>query len=147
MNPLLIPVIGDLFKGIFDVVDSVHTSEEEKLNMKQQIFNAQAALYSKVLDFETRLSEAQAKIIEAEAQSENWLAANWRPLVMLIFTGLIVNKWTGLLTLLGLPPVYIEPEIEKELWMVIQIGLGGYVAGRSLEKIAPAVAEIMKKNG
>jgi hypothetical protein len=31
--------------------------------------------------------------------------------------------------------------------MVIQIGLGGYVAGRSLEKIAPAVAEIMKKNG
>jgi hypothetical protein len=147
MNPLLIPVIGDLFKGIFDVVDSVHTSEEEKLNMKQQIFNAQAALYSKVLDFETRLSEAQAKIIEAEAQSENWLAANWRPLVMLIFTGLIVNKWTGLFTLLGLPPVYIEPEIEKELWMVIQIGLGGYVAGRSLEKIAPAVAEIMKKNG
>jgi len=28
---------------------------------------------------------------------------------------------------------------------LIQIGLGGYVAGRTLEKIAPQIAEAMKR--
>lgn len=148
MFPLAaIPIIGDIFKGIFSTIDEVHTSQEEKLTIQQQLFGLQVSLTEKIMDYESRLVEAQAKIITAEATSDSWMAKNWRPLTMLVFTALIVNRWTGILTILGLPVINIPVEIEKELWLVVQLGLGGYVAGRSLEKIVPAAMSMMKNNG
>jgi hypothetical protein len=40
-------------------------------------------------------------------------------------------------------PLFSTPSvaIPADMWDVIKLGLTGYVAGRSLEKIAPAVAE------
>ena len=151
MAPLLIPIIGEIFKGLFNTIDEVHTSEDERLTARQKLFEQQALIYTRVMDFESRLVEAQSRIVEAEAKSESWIAANWRPLAMLVFTALIVNRWTGILSIIGLPPIMIDAEIEKELWTVIQVGLGGYVAGRSLEKVAGALAPtlgtyIEKKN-
>lgn len=148
MNPLLIPVVGKVFDGLVGLIDGLHTSDEEKAQAKTGLFKLQAELYTKVMEFEARLVEAQSRIIQAEALSETWIAANWRPITMLTFVALVVNRWTGILGIIGLPPIDIPPEIEKELWTVIQLGLGGYVAGRSLEKIVPAVADVMKnKNG
>jgi hypothetical protein len=76
--------------------------------------------------------------VEAEAKSEHWLTANWRPMVMLTFTGLVVARWFGL-------SAAITPEIETQLWTVIQLGIGGYVAGRSVEKIAETVGKVIEK--
>lgn len=85
-----------------------------------------------------QLSES-ASIVRAEAQSESWLAASWRPITMLTFVALIVAKWFGL-TVDG-----ITPEMELELMELIQIGLGGYVAGRTAEKIVPQIVQALKK--
>ena len=139
-----IPVIGDIFKGIFGVIDEVHTSQEEKLNIQQQLFSLQVTLTEKIMDYQARLAEAQSKIITAEATSDSWIAKNWRPISMLSFVALIINRWTGLFGILGLPPLAIPESIEKELWLVVQIGLGGYIGGRSLEKIVPAVVGVLK---
>jgi len=144
MFPLAaIPVIGELFKGLFGVIDEVHTSVEEKLTLQQQLFGLQVALVEKIMDYEARLVEAQAKIITAEAMSDSWIASNWRPITMLTFVVLIVNRWTGLFAVFGLPKIDIPLEIENQLWLVVQLGLGGYVAGRSLEKIVPAIAQVL----
>ena len=32
-----------------------------------------------------------------------------------------------------------------KLWSIIEFGLGGYVVGRSVEKIAPSIASAMKR--
>ncbi len=82
---------------------------------------------------------AQADIIRAEAASEHWLAANWRPLLMLTFGALIVARWFG-----WAAPELSEAEYLK-LWSIVEFGIGGYVVGRSAEKIAPAIAESIKK--
>lgn len=81
----------------------------------------------------------RVEVVKAEAQSEAWLASNWRPITMLTFVGLIVARWFGL-TVPG-----ITPELEIQLLELIKIGLGGYVVGRSAEKIVPQIAEIMRK--
>lgn len=81
---------------------------------------------------------AQAGIINTEAASTHWLAANWRPLTMLTFTALIVARWFGFAA-----PNLSEAEYLK-LWDIVQLGLGGYVVGRSVEKIVPAIADAMK---
>jgi len=81
----------------------------------------------------------QAEIVKAEAQSDHWLAACWRPILMLTFGGLIVARWLG-----WSAPNITEAEVLK-LWDIVQLGLGGYVIGRSVEKIVPAIAGALKK--
>jgi hypothetical protein len=85
------------------------------------------------------LEQAAANIIKAEASSTNWLASSWRPIVMLTFAGLIVARWFG-----WAAPNLSEAEYLK-LWSIVELGLGGYVIGRSAEKIIPGVAEALKK--
>lgn len=128
--------IGDIFKPASELIDSLHTSEEEKLSLKQQFFTIQATLYSKALEYEARIKEAQARIIEAEAKSESWLASNWRPMTAVTFVALIVLRWFEVID-----PVIISEALEAKLWDVLEICLGGYVIGRSAEKIIPSVAE------
>jgi hypothetical protein len=145
-NPITDAITGlitGLAKPVADVIDELHTSEEERLTLKQKFFELQVALYSKVMDYEGKIIDAQASVIKAEAESESWLASNWRPLTMMTFLVLIVNKWTGLSIVLGWPQVFIDSAIEQRLWDCITLGLGGYVVGRSLEKIAPSVAEAL----
>lgn len=82
---------------------------------------------------------AQANIVQAEANSGNWLAASWRPVTMLTFVALIVARWFG-----WAAPNLTEAEYIK-LWDIVQLGLGGYVIGRSIEKVVPAIADAVKK--
>lgn len=81
----------------------------------------------------------RADIIKTEASSEHFLAATWRPILMLTFGGLIVARWFG-----WAAPDLTEAEYLK-LWDIVQLGIGGYVVGRSVEKVAPAIADAMRK--
>ena len=105
--------------------------------------NAKAAarleLMKMAQDGELRELSSRAEIIAAEARSESWLAASWRPITMLVFTALIVARWLG-----WSAPGIGEAEVLK-LWDIVELGLGGYVIGRSAEKIIPQVAEVFKK--
>jgi Holin of 3TMs, for gene-transfer release len=89
---------------------------------------------------ELSLITAQSNIITAEAQSESWLAKSWRPILMLTFGALIVARWFG-----WAAPNLSEAEYLK-LWDIVQLGLGGYVIGRSVEKTAPAIAEALSSS-
>lgn len=82
---------------------------------------------------------SRAEIVKTEAASTHWLAANWRPLTMLVFCGLIVARWFG-----WAAPALTEAEYLK-LWSIVEFGLGGYVVGRSAEKIVPAAAAALKR--
>jgi hypothetical protein len=63
--------------------------------------------------------------------SGNWLQRSWRPILMLSLVVIVINNYIlfpyfpDTLTMLDLP---------DELWNLLTIGVGGYVAGRSIEK-------------
>jgi len=61
----------------------------------------------------------------AEAQGGSWLQRSWRPITMLTFLVLVVTDALGLLPF----------RLAGEAWTLLQLGLGGYVVGRSGEKI------------
>ena len=82
---------------------------------------------------------AAVQVIVAEATG-NWLQRSWRPIMMLTFTGLIVARW------MGWTAPNLSPEEYEHLWSIVQLGIGGYVSGRSAEKIVPAVAQSLKKD-
>lgn len=119
--PALLPVLGDLFKRWFP--DPAEAAKAQQ-DMVMALLSQQAAL-----------NAATGDIIKAEAQSEHWLAACWRPILMLTFGALIVARWLG-----WSAPGISEAEVLK-LWDIVQLGLGGYVIGRSIEKVAPQLAQ------
>jgi hypothetical protein len=118
--PALLPVFDDVFKRLFpDPAQAAAAQQQLTLALLQQ---------------QGAISAAAADIVKTEAQSEHWLAACWRPILMLTFGALIVARWLG-----WSAPNLSEPEVLK-LWDIVQLGLGGYVIGRTAEKIVPQVA-------
>ncbi len=89
------------------------------------------------MDLEKQLLEAQSSIINTESKSESWIARSWRPITMLTFLVIIVCHSLGVITL--------QKEFADSFMTLVQIGLGGYVIGRSAEKAAPAVAKAIGK--
>ena len=106
---------------------------------------AKAAAQQQWLDMESKermqVLGSQANIIQTEAASTHWLAANWRPVMMLTFTALIVARWFG-----WTAPNLAAAEYLK-LWDIVQLGIGGYVVGRSAEKIIPSIASAISNKG
>lgn len=129
-------LLTGLIEPVTDLVDDLHTSEEERLNIKAGLFQVQSELASKVMDYEARLLEAKTQVITAEAQGASWLQRTWRPITMLTFLALVVADTFGWTTF----------RLADEAWTLLQIGLGGYVVGRSAEKIAPKITDIMRKD-
>jgi len=126
--PILGPLLGQVVKSVFPNAED----ELKRLELQNQI---QLALINNSAAIET----AAASIVRAEAESEHWLTASWRPILMLVFGGLVVARWFGL-TAPG-----ITEAVELKLWSILEVGIGGYVIGRSVEKAAPAVAAALKK--
>lgn len=124
-----------LVEPVTNLVDNLHTSDEERLKVKSKLFEMQSEMASKVMDYEARLIESKTKVITAEAQGASWLQRTWRPITMLTFLFLAVADTFGI----------TEHRLASEAWTLLQIGLGGYVVGRSVEKVIPKVTEVMKK--
>jgi len=93
-----------------------------------------------LLKYQTAINEhaatmfaASADVVQTEMKGESWLQRNWRPVTMLTFVGLIVARW------LGLTAPNLTPEVELYVMSLIKVGLGGYVIGRSAEKIVKSL--------
>jgi hypothetical protein len=125
--------LSGIFNPIRDIVTNLHTSDAEKMTLHNQMIQLQNQMAERMIDYETKLMSAQADIIKAEAQGASWIQRNWRPLTMLTFLVLVVCDSFG----------WLHAPLAPQAWTLLQIGLGGYVAGRSLEKIAPHVATAM----
>lgn len=114
-------LLGPLVSGLFGVIDKAVEDKDQAARIK-------AKLQEMVLTGQMKEIEAAANIIVAEASGESWLQRNWRPLTMVVFVGLIVARW------LGFAAPNLTEEIELKVFEIVQLGIGGYVIGRSVEK-------------
>ena len=122
---------GDIVNDLLSGLDNLLTSKEEKIQ-------AENVIKKVLVEKELQLQRLQTEIIVAEAKG-NWLQRSWRPILMLAFGFIVIYvKFIGPLFGLAIP------ELENEFWELLKIGIGGYVVGRSAEKIAKSVT-ISKK--
>lgn len=134
----LFQLIGAIFKPAAELIDNLHTSVEEKLQQKAIMLNTQVELLEYALNYEQEQLKAKTEIIVAEAKSESWVTRNWRPVTMLSFVAAILGYW------FGLTPDTLTPEAVDSMFTLVQIGLGGYVVGRSAEKVIPNIVKSLK---
>ncbi|WP_027368193.1 3TM-type holin [Desulfocurvibacter africanus] len=130
----IIGFLTELITPISRIIDKF-TSDKERLEAQAAILRLEVQLSERMLGYETRLMEAQARAIAAEAQGNGWLQRNWRPVTMLVFLALVVLDSVD----------WLPNRLAPQAWTLLQIGLGGYVAGRSLEKVAPRVTEALSR--
>jgi hypothetical protein len=109
------------------LVDQLWTSDEERAEAKLKLLQMQE-------NGELEKLAAAAGIIQAEAQSEHWLTANWRPLTMLVFTTIIANNYIVYPYLSLFWPEAPVLELPEQMFELLKLGIGGYVLGRSTEK-------------
>lgn len=78
--------------------------------------------------------DAAMQVIMAEAKSEHFLVAAWRPITMLTFVFIIANNYIIYPYLSLFWPDAPTLAIPPDMWDLLKLGLGGYVVGRSVEK-------------
>ena len=132
-------LIGQIFKPATELIDNLHTSEEEKLQQKAVLLQLQTDFLIQGLQYEEEQMKQKAAIISAEAKSESWITRSWRPITMLAFVAATMAYW------FGLTPDDLPPEAVESMFFLVQIGVGGYVTGRSLEKVVPAAVSAFKE--
>jgi hypothetical protein len=112
-------------------LDNLFTSKEDKIKAKAIIKD----IASKK---ELALQKMQTDIILAEAKG-NWLQRSWRPILMLSFGFIVIYcKFIGPLFDLRIP------ELEIQFWNLLQLGIGGYVIGRTGEKMMKSYTDTKK---
>ena len=120
--------VKETVDSVGTVIDNLSTSDQEKLTAKAQLTEIVTTQLNKV-------TEMQAAVIMSEA-SGNWLQRSWRPIIMLAF-GFIVVYSKFIAPAFNLP----NTELETSFWDLLSLGMGGYVIGRSVEKVAETVTK------
>ena len=102
-------LIGSIGGKVLDIVDDVVEDNDEANRVKLEI-------QRQLIENKSSELEASAKIVLAEAQG-SWLQRNWRPLLMVTFTGLIVAHW------FGLTAPNIPESVQNSLLNIVMVGV------------------------
>jgi predicted MFS family arabinose efflux permease len=134
----VLPVIGPIVEKAIGVVDQLVPDKDLKEKLKSELESQMMTLDHNILEKEI---ESKAKIIVAETQGLSWLQRNWRPILMLTIVAIIANNYViyPYLSLFTTKAVVLE--LPDPLYNLMAIGVGGYIAGRSGEKIVKSWKE------
>ncbi len=124
---------------VFKIIDKLIPDPNLKLKLKTEIETA-------VREAQSDLVKAQRDVVLAEYELDSWITRHWRPCLM--FLAMFILALYGVilpfLNLLLGAPIGFAPlwdEVPAGVWDLLKWGVGGYVGGRSLEKIASAVVQ------
>lgn len=111
-------MIKNLVGEIGGIIGSLSISSREKKELETEVLQT-------VYRYAGELASGQAGIVKSETQG-NWLQRSWRPMIMLVFATIVLIG-----TFFDLPIL----SDTSRFWDLLEIGIGGYVIGRSAEKI------------
>lgn len=129
--------INKAFDTARALIDDLHTSDEEKGKLRLQMYELQSGQLQAALRHEQQRLEQKAAIIMAEANGKSTLQRSWRPITMLTFLFLVVMDSFG----------WLASPLSPEAWVLLKLGLGGYVVGRTVEKVVETGVQNPFKRG
>ena len=117
--------VTNLVSAVGEIVDRLTLPGREKKQLETDILQLLIAVEEKTIT-------EQAAAIREEARG-NWLQRSWRPIVMLVFTLIILAGTFLNLAILA---------DTSRFWDLLEIGLGGYIIGRGSEQL---VSSLLKR--
>lgn len=139
-------IIGKILgTGARDTIDSIGTTidkidkSDEKLAMQLKYKQLMMDIESSYLEYENKLLDSRTQLMLAETRGDSFLQRNWRPALMVICMFIIFNNYV-LVPYFNIPMAVLDDHI----WNLIEMGVTGYVAGRSLEKITEKLGPVLQ---
>ena len=120
--------VTNLVSAVGEIVDRLTLPGREKKQLETDILQLLIAVEEKTIT-------EQAAAIREEARG-NWLQRSWRPIVMLVFTVIVLAG-----TFLNLPIL----SDTSRFWDLLEIGLGGYIIGRGSEQLVSSLFKRSQK--
>jgi len=128
----MLGAVAPLAKILFNTIEKSVPDKDLQAKLK-------ADLQTQLLQSSTQELKAAASIVEAEAKA-GWFTASWRPLLMYVLIFILIwNYILGPIVKFFFAAA-ITIDLPGDVWTLLQIGLGGYVVGRSGESIAKSLA-------
>jgi hypothetical protein len=124
---MLSAVLSFLGGPVASIIDKAVPDRELATRLKHEL---QVAAISQ----ESALAKSAGDIIAAEAKSDHPLAAQWRPILMLSITAILLNNYLIAPYAQAIFGASVTLELPEPLWTLLTVGVGGYVMGRSAEK-------------
>ena len=119
------------FPGMISSVTGLASKFIADKDLKEKL---ESAIKEKMLEHEVQFVSYQRDIITAEAKSQSSLARNWRPITMLVFVLIILNNYLIYPYIQLFGGTAVQLPIPPDMWDLLKLGIGGYIAGRSVEK-------------
>lgn len=116
--------ISSIFSPAADLVDNLHTSDEERLTLRNELAKLQTEVNTKLIGLEEEKVKALSRVQEAEANSKWQLVAVWRPICSLLIVGIIIADSFGWIV------------AGEQIYDLAKVFLGAYTTSRGLEKVA-----------
>ena len=116
---------GDTIKDVGNIIDNLHTSDEEKAEARQKIEQL-------LVEAEQKAQVQVSARWEADLKHGSWLSKNIRPITIIFLTGVfvILSVFDGNLGEFTIGESYIP--VYQTLLITVY---GAYFAGRSIEKV------------
>ena len=125
LGKLLSGGAADLVKNVGGVIDSLHTSKEEKLEAERKIKEL-------IANYEVEMEKNITARWEADLKSDSWLSKNVRPMTLIF---LIVCTMLLIFIDAGAIKFNVKDSYIDLLQLVLITVIGAYFGGRSLEKV------------
>jgi len=77
----------------------------------------------------------------AEIDNQPWIARNWRAITMLMLIFIVFNNFVLVPYAIALGFPIVELKIPEDMWTLLHIGLGGYLAKQTAENVAKTMKE------
>ena len=137
---LIAPIAG-LFTKALGIVDKYIPDKDLAAKLKAELEATMLRLAQEQL---LTLLKGQIDIVLAEVKGESWLQRNWRPILMLTSITIIANNYI-IAPYIGLffPDKELILELPGGLWALLNLGVGGYIAGRTVEKLKGVTEHVL----
>ena len=125
----------NILKALGSLIPSIGRSIEKIIPDKDMARRLTHEIEALVLGLQGGIIAAKQAIIVAEAQGGSWIQRTWRPITMLTFVFIIAHNYiiVPYAQAFGAPVPTLD--IPPGMWGLLTVGIGGYIGGRSAEKI------------
>ena len=118
-------ILGNLLGKADKIVDEVITSQEERMQLKNE-------LQKIIQEQESLIEQEVTKRWQSDMNSDNWLSKSIRPLVL---AWLVVSTTLLIFIDAGAIDFVVDDEWKSTITAILTITIGAYFGSRGLEKI------------
>ena len=140
----IISIVGDAIGKVTGLIDSLHTSDAEKLAAKTALLTIQGDITGKMLEHEAVIAKEAGATIREEAKG-GMLQRNWRPITALVFVFIIANNYIIVPYVQAFGGAVPTLEIPGGMWALLTTMITGYTVSRGAEKVAATMTAMKSR--